>query len=78
MNVIGSKLTVVDSTDPTKRGRTGTVVMETMKTLILQAGGRKITVEKTGSAFSVEGSKAHIRGEELAGRLEDRLGGRKR
>ena len=78
MIVIGSRLTIVESNDPTKTGRAGTVVMETMKTLVLQVGGKNIMVEKAGSAFVLDVSKTPIRGEELAGRLEDRLGGRKR
>ncbi len=78
MNVIGSTVAVTKSTDPTKVGRTGTVVMETMKTLILSEGGRKIRIEKAGSTFRVEGIKAEVSGEELAGRLEDRWGSAKR
>ncbi len=78
MNVIGSRIAVTGSTDPTKVGRTGTVVLETMKTLVLSEGGRTVRIEKAGSTFRVEGLKAEVSGAELAGRLEDRWGAAKR
>jgi RNase P/RNase MRP subunit p29 len=74
VNVIGKTLTVFSSTDPTKVGRSGRVVLETAKTLTLESGPKTLVVEKRGSVFSVSGSKTVLSGEDIAGRLEDRLG----
>ncbi len=78
MSVIGEEVEVVRSTDPSKVGRKGTVVLETAKTLLLVSGGRKVRVEKSGILLRVSGSGKGVSGEELSGRLEDRLGARSR
>ena len=75
MNVIGEGVTILSSPDPTKVGRKGWVVLETANTLIINSAGRKIIVEKAGSDFLLVSGKV-IKGEELAGRLEDRVGKR--
>jgi len=77
MNVIGEKLTVLTSPDPTKAGVTGTVTMETLNTLLLYSSGRTLRVEKAGSAFMLLNSGKVLTGVDLAGRLPDRLGRRK-
>ncbi|MDG7011902.1 MAG: ribonuclease P protein subunit [Nitrososphaerota archaeon] len=73
MNLIGGMLTVLDSPDPTKVGMTGRVLLETANTLIIDSGGRPVTVEKEGAAF-ITGSGKRVTGAEIAGRLQDRLG----
>ena len=78
MNVIGEKLTVLTSLDPTKTGVVGTVVMETLNTLLLDSSGRTLRVEKSGSAFQLLSSGKVLTGLDLAGRLPDRLGRRRR
>ena len=78
MNVIGEMVTVLASPDPTKAGRTGRVVLETANTLLLDSGGRKVRVEKAGTAFKVLGSGKVLAGSDIAGRLQDRWGRRKR
>jgi RNase P/RNase MRP subunit p29 len=74
MNVMGKKLRVFTSPDPTKSGVSGLVVMETAKTIVMETGDLRLRVEKQGTAFLVSGSKEVIFGEELIGRPEERLG----
>ena len=76
MNVIGERLTVLTSPDPTKTGLTGRVVMETLNTLTLDTSGRTLRIEKQGSAFMLLNSGIVLTGMDLAGRLQDRLGRR--
>ncbi len=76
MNIIGERVIVLTSSDPTIAGRTGRVVLETAETLLLDSGGRTIRVEKSGAAFKLLGSGKVLTGSDIAGRLEDRLGKR--
>lgn len=76
MNVIGERLTVLTSPDPTKTGKTGRVVLETERTLLLETGKRTIRVEKSGSAFMLLSSGEVLTEADIAGRLQDRLGRR--
>ncbi|MGD0396831.1 MAG: ribonuclease P protein subunit [Nitrososphaerales archaeon] len=78
MNIIGERLTILSSTDPSKAGRTGTVLLDTARTLVLDSNGTVLRVEKAGSVFRVSGSNVVIAGADIAGRLEDRWGGRSR
>jgi RNase P/RNase MRP subunit p29 len=78
VNVIGETLSVLSSSDPTKQGKRGLVVLETAKTLVIESGARTIMVEKAGTVFQVSGSGEVVAGSEIAGRLEDRLGARRR
>ncbi len=72
MNLVGEKVTVVSSCDPTTVGRSGLVVLETAKTLVVDSGGRTIRLPKSGSVFRVSGSGAVLAGSDIAGSLEDR------
>ena len=76
MNVIGQQLKVLTSTDPTKSGRSGKVVLETANTLLLEQGERTLRVEKAGAAFLIMGSGKVVTGSDMAGRLQDRVGRR--
>jgi RNase P/RNase MRP subunit p29 len=75
MNVIGKKATIVASTDPTKLGVSGLVVLETSRTLMLQDGRRQLRVEKAGTFLKVSGTSTVLSCSEMLGRLEDRYGG---
>lgn len=75
---LGETVTVFDSKDPGKKGRKGEVVMETAKTLLLQTSRGRITVEKLGAVFVVAATGDVLSGDDLYGRLQDRLGERKR
>jgi RNase P/RNase MRP subunit p29 len=76
VNVIGEKLTILTSPDPTITGVSGRVLMETLNTLVLESTGRTLRVEKKGSAFMLLSSGKVLTGLDLAGRLQDRLGRR--
>ena len=74
MNVIGERVTVLSASDGTKVGRTGRVLLDTAKTLVLESSGRGVRVEKSGSAFLLLDSGRVLVGSDISGRLEDRLG----
>jgi len=76
VNVIGEKVTVLTSSDPTKSGRSGMVLLDTANTLLLDEEGRPFRVEKAGTAFLIIGSGKVVTGSEIAGRLQDRVGRR--
>jgi RNase P/RNase MRP subunit p29 len=76
VNVVGKKLKVLTTPDPTKAGLAGTAVLETANTLLIQRGTRRFTVEKRGSAFLLTDSGTVLTGTDLDGRLEDRWGRR--
>ena len=74
MNVVGKELTILSSTDPSKEGRTGIVLLDTARTLVLESNGNVFRVEKVGNVFRASGSNIIIAGTDIAGRLEDRWG----
>ncbi len=74
MNIIGERLTVLTSSDPTKAGKKGQVVLETAQTLLLDTGTKVVRVEKSGSAFLLTRSKKVVTGSDIEGRLQDRWG----
>ena len=74
MNVIGERLAILSSTDPSKEGRSGIVMLDTARTLVLNSDGRTLRVEKKGNVFQLCDSKKVVAEAELAGRLEDRWG----
>jgi RNase P/RNase MRP subunit p29 len=76
VNVMGEKLTILTSSDPTKSGRSGRVLLDTANTLLLDEGGRTFRVEKAGAAFLIMGSGKVVTGSDIAGRLQDRIGRR--
>jgi len=76
MNVIGERVKVLSSTDGTKVGRTGRVLMDTANTLIVESAGRSIRVEKSKAAFLLLDSGKVLTSSDIHGRPEDRLGRR--
>ena len=74
MNVVGELVTVLSSSDGTKVGRTGLVLLDTAKTLVIESAGRSIRVEKSGAAFLLQKSGKVLTGSDIYGRLEDRVG----
>ena len=78
MSVVGEEVTVMDSSDSSMKGRKGEVVLETANTLLLHSSDRTFTVVKAGSVLLLERSRQVVTGEDLAGRLEDRLRVRKK
>ena len=77
MNVVGEIVTILTSKDPSKTGRSGTVLLDTANTLLLDEGGRAVRVEKAGAAFMIKGSGRVLAGSDISGRLQDRIGRRR-
>ena len=69
---------VVGSSDPGKKGVTGKVVLETANTILLSSGSRTLRLEKSGLVFQELSTGTILSGADIAGRLEDRWGGRRR
>jgi RNase P/RNase MRP subunit p29 len=78
VNVMGEEVRLVDATDPGKKGIAGRVVLETANTLLIDSGSKSLIVEKSGSVFLIISSGTVVTGADIAGRLEDRWGGRSR
>ncbi len=76
MSVIGTRAVIVDAKDATKRGRKGEIVLETANTLLMKTADGTITVEKAGTVLEVEGDGEPLVGDDMLGRLEDRIRGR--
>jgi RNase P/RNase MRP subunit p29 len=74
VNVVGRRLTVLSSRDPTKTGLSGTAVLETANTIVLRRGSRDLRVEKSGCAFQLADTGEVLTDADLSGRLEDRWG----
>jgi len=78
MSIIGEDVAVLQAKDPTKPGRKGKAVLETANTVVLLSEKGKLTVEKKGTVFLLSPSGRVAAGEDIAGRLEDRLRARRR
>lgn len=77
MSVVGTRALIVGSKDGTKLGRKGEIVLETANTLLLKTASGTITVEKAGTVLELEGDDEPLAGDDIRGRLEDRIRGRK-
>jgi RNase P/RNase MRP subunit p29 len=73
MNIVGEEVVIVKASDPTKKGATGTVVLETANTILLESKSKRIRVEKKGTDLKLLGSHEVLEGVRIVGRIEDRL-----
>jgi ribonuclease P protein subunit POP4 len=79
-DLVGLRVRVAASTDPTHVGVTGTVVDETARTLVVSAGAREKIIPKISSSFAfclpsevmVDGSSIAFSPEERLKRLQRR------
>jgi ribonuclease P protein subunit POP4 len=72
--LIGLEVRVADASDPSHRGLRGRVVDETRNTLVLDVGGRELTIPKRGSVFLFQlDEEVLIEGNRLLYRPEDRV-----
>ncbi len=79
MNMIGEAVAVLHARDPTMSGTRGKAVLETANTVVLLSSkGRRLTVQKKGTVFLLSPSGTVVAGDDITGRLEDRLRERKR
>ena len=74
MNLIGEKLEVLTSSDPGKVGKSGIVVLDTAKTIVIDTGNGNLMLEKAGATFQLSGTRKVVLGNDILGRLEDRWG----
>ncbi len=70
--IIGEWVRVVSASDRTQVGVNGTVVLESANMITIEDLRMK-RVQKKGTILLLRGTKDVITGEELSGRLEDRL-----
>lgn len=76
MTVIGEEVKLLSASDPTLAGKTGTVVLETARTLVLRSMGRNLRIQKQGTALMLMSTGRIVAGLDIAGRLQDRIGRR--
>lgn len=74
MPVLGRQVTVVScASSPGLVGTTGTVVLESMRMLTIVSQSSKLEVPKRGTALRLEGTHKIVVGDEMLGRLEERI-----
>jgi ribonuclease P protein subunit POP4 len=72
----GLKVKIANSTDPTQKNLSGTVVDETYNTLIIEAKGKEKVIPKANTVFIFtlpNKVKVKVEGKLLVGRPEDRI-----
>jgi RNase P/RNase MRP subunit p29 len=73
IDLIGQKVAVLQCTDKGIVGAKGIFALETMKTITIVSGRSKRTMPKLGTVIQLQDGGRIIVGDELEGRLEDRL-----
>jgi ribonuclease P protein subunit POP4 len=74
--LIGLRVSISTSTDPTKRGLIGTVRNETRNTITIETQNRLLSIAKAGSSFTFQvptGNMVTIEGSRILLRPEDRI-----
>jgi ribonuclease P protein subunit POP4 len=74
--LIGNKIKVIDSSDPTLVQRSGTIIDETKNILkIVEDGQKPISIPKATSVFELdfESKKIVLRGKEILGTPQERI-----
>ena len=72
--LIGLHVEVLRSSDPSQVGVRGTVVDETMKTLVIDHRGKEKMIPKKGALFRFETQGgSDVRGEDILFRPEERI-----
>lgn len=73
IDLIGQKIAVLQCSDPGIIGKKGTFAIESMKTITIVSGSSKLMLPKVGTVLQLQEGGRIIVGDELVGRLEDRL-----
>ena len=73
MNLIGRRVKILVATDPNQVGLSGELVLERSKTLLLESQGRRLTIQKLGTVIELAGKGEVIRGDDILGRVEERI-----
>jgi len=64
---------ILVATDPTQVGLSGELVLERSKTLLLESYGRRLTIQKLGTVIELGARGEVIRGDDVLGRVEERI-----
>lgn len=72
--IVGERVKVLNASDPTQIGVRGEVVLESANTIVIEDEGKMKRVQKKGTVLQLRDDREVLRGDELLGRLEDRLG----
>jgi len=70
---LGRSISVVSSSDPTLVGNSGLIIDETMRTIMIQQGGQKLTMAKNVIRFTIDEEENVIDGSLVKQRPEDRI-----
>jgi len=73
MPVIGKEVAIVQCSNATMVGLRGTVALESMHMITVVSGSRKLEIAKKGTVLKLQDSGKVVIGDEMAGRVEDRL-----
>ena len=73
MNLIGRRAKILVATDPNQVGLSGELVLERSKTLLLESQGRRLTIQKSGTVIELAGGGDIITGDDILGRVEERI-----
>ena len=73
IDLLGKKIAIVQCSDVSKVGIGGVFALETMKTVTIQSGSTTRVIPKVGTVFQIQDTGRVIVGDEMVGRLEDRL-----
>ncbi|TLX98239.1 MAG: ribonuclease P protein subunit [Thaumarchaeota archaeon] len=73
VNLIGRRVKILVATDPNQVGLSGELVLERSKTLLLESQGRRLTIQKLGTVIELAGKGEVIRGDDILGRVEERI-----
>ncbi len=73
IGLIGQRVAVLQCPDKGVVGTRGIFALETMKTITIVSGRSKRTMPKVGTVLQLQDSGDLVVGDELVGRLEDRL-----
>jgi RNase P/RNase MRP subunit p29 len=73
MRVLGLDVAVVQCSNPAMVGLRGTVALESMRMITIVSESRKVTLAKSGTVLQLKDGGRLVIGEEMNGRIEDRL-----
>jgi len=73
MRLLGMDVAVVQSSNPLMVGFRGTVALESMRMITIVSRSKKVTVPKTGTVLQLLEKGKVVVGDEMIGRIEDRL-----
>ena len=73
IQLLGKEVAIVQSANPLLVGVRGTLALESMRMITIVSGSKKITVAKTGTVLQLQESGKVVLGDEMNGRIEDRL-----